>query len=180
MTRLLGISGALRKGSTNTMLVKEAARLFAPDHFEMADLRLPLYDADLEAEGIPEAVTRLCEQIRAADAIVISTPEYNKAPPGVLKNALDWISRVRPLVTEDKPVAPVSAAAGMAGGQRSTSALYLMLVPFKVRFVFHPEVAVGNSSKKFDENGRLTDEAALKFLGQKMEALRAAIQAPAG
>ncbi|MCL5777020.1 NAD(P)H-dependent oxidoreductase [Limibaculum sp. FT325] len=175
MTRLLGISGALRKGSTNTMLVKEAARLFAPDHFDMADLRLPLYDADLEAEGMPGEVTRLVEQIRAADAIVISTPEYNKAPPGVLKNALDWISRVRPMATEGKPVAPISAAAGMAGGQRATSALYLMLIPFGVRLVTAPEVSVGNSSKKFDADGRLTDEAAEKFLRQKMEALRAAI-----
>lgn len=175
MTRLLGISGALRKGSTNTMLVREAARLFAPDHFEMADLRLPLYDADLEAEGMPEAVLRLVEQIRAADAIVISTPEYNKAPPGVLKNALDWVSRVRPMATEGKPVAPVSAAAGMAGGQRATSALYLMLIPFGVKLVTAPEVSVGNSASKFDADGRLTDEAALKFLGQKMAALRAAI-----
>ena len=175
MTRLLGISGALRKGSTNTMLVREAARLFAPDHFEMADLRLPLYDADLEAEGIPPEVMLLCDQIRAADAIVISTPEYNKAPPGVLKNALDWVSLVRPMATAGKPVAPLSAAAGMAGGQRATSALYLMLVPFGVRFVFDPEVAVGNSATKFDGDGRLTDAAALKFLGLKMEALRAAI-----
>ncbi|MBK0400689.1 NAD(P)H-dependent oxidoreductase [Limibaculum sp. M0105] len=175
MTRLLGISGALRKGSTNTMLVREAARLFAPDHFEMADLRLPLYDADLEAEGMPDAVIRLCDQIRAADAIVISTPEYNKAPPGVLKNALDWVSRVRPMATQGKPVAPISAAAGMAGGQRATSALYLMLIPFGVRMVTAPEVSVGNSSKKFDDAGRLTDEAAEKFLRQKMEALRAAI-----
>lgn len=175
MTRLLGISGALRKGSTNTMLVREAARLFAPDHFEMADLRLPLYDADLEAEGMPEAVLRLVEQIRAADAIVISTPEYNKAPPGVLKNALDWVSRVRPMATEGKPLAPVSAAAGMAGGQRATSALYLMLIPFGVKLVTAPEVSVGNSASKFDADGRLTDEAALKFLGQKMAALRAAI-----
>ena len=175
MTRLLGISGALRRGSTNTRLVKEAARLFAPDRFEIADLRLPLYDADLEAEGMPPEVTRLVEQIRAADAIVISTPEYNKAPPGVLKNALDWVSRVQPMATIGKPLAVISAANGIAGGQRSTSALYLMLIPFKVRFVFDPEVTVGRSTEKFDADGRLTDEAALKFLRQKMEALRAAV-----
>jgi chromate reductase len=175
MARLLGISGALRAASTNTMLVKEAARLFEPDHFEMADLRLPLYDGDLEAKGMPEEVVRLTEQIAAADAIVISTPEYNKMPPGVLKNALDWVSRVKPLATEGKPVAPVSAAAGMAGGQRATSALYLMLIPFKVTLVTDPEVAVGGSSNKFDESGRLTDEAAVKFLKAKMDALRAAI-----
>ena len=96
MARLLGISGSLRAGSFNSMLVREAARVFAPEAFEFADLRLPLFDADLEAEGMPAPVARLCDQVRAADAIVISTPEYNKNPSGVLKNALDWVSRPRP------------------------------------------------------------------------------------
>ena len=175
MARLLGISGSLRKDSTNTKLVKEAARLFEPEHFEMADIRLPLYDGDLEARGMPEEVVRLKDQILAADAIVISTPEYNKAMSGVLKNALDWVSRFQPFPTKDKPCAVISAANGFAGGQRATSALYLVLVPFGVNFVFAPEVAVGNSGEKFDENGRLKDEAAEKFLKKKMEALRAAI-----
>ena len=110
MVKLLGISGSLRAGSYNTMLVREAARVFAPDEFSFADLRLPLYDGDLEARGMPESVLTLCDQIRAADAIVISTPEYNKNPSGVLKNALDWVSRVR-------PVAEVEVAAGNAASR---------------------------------------------------------------
>jgi chromate reductase len=77
MAKLLGISGSLRAGSYNSMLVREAARVFSPDEFTFADLRLPLYDGDLEAQGMPQSVLALCDQISAADAIVISTPEYN-------------------------------------------------------------------------------------------------------
>jgi chromate reductase len=175
MTKLLGISGALRRESTNTKLVHEAARLFEPREFRFADLRLPLFDEDLEAEDAPEPVERLWEDIRWADAIVISTPEYNKLPSGVLKNALDWTSRPRPMPTVGKPLAVVSASAGIAGGQRSKSALYLGLIPFGVRFVFEPEVNLGQSSTKFDEAGRLTDATAEKLLGRLMEALRAAV-----
>jgi len=127
MVKLLGISGSLRAGSFNSMLVREAAREFAPDEFTFADLLLPLYDGDLEARGMPGEVLSLCEQITAADAIVISTPEYNKNPSGVLKNALDWVSRVRPVPLVGKPVAVVSASAGMAGGQRATAGLWLCL-----------------------------------------------------
>ncbi len=91
---------------------------------------------------MPDSILILCDQIREADAIVISTPEYNKAPSGVLKNALDWISRPRPAPMAGKPVAVVAAAAGLAGGQRATFALYLMLVAFKVRLINQPEVNV--------------------------------------
>jgi chromate reductase len=174
MVKLLGISGSLRAGSYNSMLVREAARLFAPDEFTFADLRLPLYDGDLEALGMPGEVTRLCDQVAAADAIVISTPEYNKNPSGVLKNALDWVSRPRPAPMVGKPVAVVSAAAGQAGGQRATAALYLMLIPFKVRLVAEVEVAVGNAGNQFDAQGRLTGEQPMMGLERQMAALRAA------
>lgn len=174
--KLLGISGSLRKGSYNTMLVKEAARLFGPDSFEMADLNLPLFNEDLEAEGIPEPVRTLIGQVGAADALVFSTTEYNKGPSGVMKNALDWISRVRPLRTEDKPTVVLSAAAGMAGGQRAKSHMYLYLIPFKVRLVLDPEVNIGGAADKFDADGRLTDPAAEKFLGQLADNLKAAIR----
>lgn len=175
MAKLLGISGSLRAGSYNSMLVREAARVFAPDEFTFADLRLPLYDGDLEAQGMPDEVTLLCQQIAAADAIVISTPEYNKNPSGVLKNALDWVSRVRPVPLVGKPVAVVSAAAGAAGGQRATAALWLMLIPFKVRLVAEVEVAVGNAHGQFDGDGGLTNEALCAVLEKQMSALRAAI-----
>lgn len=93
---LLTISGSLRQDATNRKLLAEAARLFGPATVVEAELRLPLYDGDDEAaEGIPAAVQTLSDQIAAADAVLISTPEYNKGPSGVLKNALDWVSRTK-------------------------------------------------------------------------------------
>jgi chromate reductase len=175
MVRLLGISGSLRAGSYNSMLVREAARVFAPDAFDFADLRLPLYDGDLEAQGIPASVMTLCDQIWAADAVVISTPEYNKNPSGVLKNALDWVSRVRPIPLIGKPVAVLSAAAGIAGGQRAMAGLYLMLLPFKVRLVTEAEVNVGNAESRFDGDGRLADERLSGALERQMQALRTVV-----
>ncbi len=174
MTTLLGICGALRAASTNRKLMREAARLFGPDRFEEADLRLPLYDGDLEtAEGIPAPVQALADQIAAADAVVISTPEYNKAPPGVLKNALDWVSRTKGGPWRDKPVAIMSAAAGRAGGERSQFALRLMLNPFRPALLPGPEVFVSASADAFDENGRLKNETTVKLLQELMDQLRA-------
>ena len=84
--KLLGISGSLRKDATNRKLLGEAQRLFAPSEYVEANLDLPLYDGDLEsAEGVPDAVATLASQIKAADAIVIATPEYNQSISGVLK-----------------------------------------------------------------------------------------------
>lgn len=176
MTRLLGISGSLRRGSYNTMLMHEAVRAFAPDHVQVADLNLPLFNADLEAEGLPGPVQRLCDQILWADAIVISCPEYNKGPSGVMKNALDWVSRPRPAPLVAKPVAIVSAADGAAGGERSKSAMYLFLVPFKVNLVLHPEVNVGNAEQQFDSAGRLVNDAKHRALEKLMAALKQAAQ----
>src|ERR1700760_969072 len=96
MTRLLGISGALRKGSTNTGLLRALEGLM-PAHveFEIATLHgIPLYDGDEEkAHGKPEAAVKLSEKVKAADGIIVATPEYNGSIPGVLKNATDWMSR---------------------------------------------------------------------------------------
>lgn len=170
---LLGLCGALRAGSTNRLLLAEAARLYAPQGYAEGDLRLPLYDGDLEAaSGIPPEVARLGAAIRAADAVVIATPEYNKALPGVLKNALDWISRVPGGVLRDKPVAIVSAAAGRAGGERAQFSLRLCLNPFGARVLPGPEVMIANSARAFDAEGRLTDPASLDILQKLMDALR--------
>lgn len=175
MTTLLGLSGALRVASTNRLLVAEAARVFAPDRFAMADLALPLYDGDLEDRGIPESVLRLAEQLRAADAVVISTPEYNKALSGVLKNALDWLSRVKPgAVWRDKPVAIMSATGGRAGGERAQSSLRLCLTPFRPRLLPGPEVLVARSDREFDAAGRLIGEGYRRALAELMADLRAA------
>jgi len=176
MTKLLGISGSLRKASYNTMLLHEAIRAFAPDHHQVADLNLPLFNADLEADGEPESVAILCEQIRWADALVIACPEYNKAPPGLLKNMLDWVSRGRPAPMVGKHVAVVSATAGTTGGERTKSALYLMLIPFKVRMVLNPEVHVGDNVNAFDEDGRLKPGRPKDSLDALMAALKEEIK----
>ncbi|TVQ58540.1 MAG: NAD(P)H-dependent oxidoreductase [Rhodobacteraceae bacterium] len=172
--RLLGISGSLREGSFNTQLVKAAAEALAPDAFTLADLRLPLYDGDLEAQGMPEGVTRLVDEIRAADAIVISTPEYNAGLSGVLKNALDWISRVPPMAFAGKPTAILSAAAGRAGGARAQMTLRHCLVAFRPVLLQGPEVMIPNAQGAF-EGGALVDPMARKLLGEQMAALRALV-----
>lgn len=174
--RLLGISGALRADSTNTRLLREAARLFGPAEFELADLRLPLYDADAEAsEGLPEPVHRLASQVAAADAVIISTPEYNKGPPGALKNALDWISRAEGKPWRDKPVAVMSAAAGRAGGERAQMVLRGFMVPFRPRILQGPELHLADARKQFGDDGRLVSEQYAATLAELMAALRAEI-----
>ena len=173
--RLLGICGALRAGSTNRKLLNEAKRLFDPADYAEANLRLPLYDGDLQDKGIPDEVTALTDQIAEADAVVISTPEYNKALPGVLKNALDWVSVTGKGPWKDKPVAIISAAAGRAGGERSQYSLRHCMTPFRPRILQGPEVMVANSSKAFDENGHLTDDKTIEFLQELMDLLKAEI-----
>ena len=170
---LLGLCGALRAGSTNRMLLAEARRIYAPDVWEEGDLRLPLYDGDLEkAEGIPAGVAQLAAQIAAADGIVIATPEYNKSVPGVLKNALDWVSRVKGSPWRDKPVAIMSAADGRAGGDRSQFALRLCLTPFRPRLIAGPEVMIANSSQAFRPSGQLIDPKSEQVLSELMDELR--------
>ncbi|MGZ2259295.1 NADPH-dependent FMN reductase [Roseobacter sp. A03A-229] len=173
---LLGLSGSLRKGSTNTKLLHEAARLFGDCDFALADLRLPLYDGDEEAaHGVPDAVQSLAERIAAADAVIISTPEYNKGPSGVLKNALDWVSRTKDRPWSGKPVAVMSAAAGRAGGERAQMVLRGFMVPFRPVILQGPEIHLADSSNQFDDDGHLTGEIYLRELKALMQALRAEV-----
>ena len=174
--RLLGISGSLRQNATNRKLIHEAARLFDPADFDLADLNLPLYDGEAEArDGIPHPVQTLADQIGAADAVVISTPEYNSALSGVLKNALDWISRTDNNPWRAKPVAIMSAAAGRAGGARALSSLRLCMAPFRANIIPGPELLLAASGSAFDENARLTNDHTVKSLQELMSALRATI-----
>lgn len=173
--KLFGIPGALRAGSTNRLLLAEARRLFGPADYAEADLRLPLYDGDLEAaHGIPAEVQRLADGISAADAVIIAAPEYNRGPPGVLKNALDWVSRTKGRPFRDKPLALISAADGPGGGDRSQYALRLMLVAFRPHLLQGPEVILPDSSAAFDAEGRLIRETKLKLLQELMAELRKA------
>jgi chromate reductase len=170
---LLTMTGSLRKHSFNRKLAAEAARLYGADEVVEASLHLPLYNGDLEDElGIPAPVQLLADQISAAEAVVIATPEYNKSLPGVLKNALDWVSRTRGRPFRDKPVAIVSASDGRHGGDRAQFALRLALVSFRPRLLSGPEVMLAFAQDHFDADGRLTDDRLARQLAELMAALR--------
>jgi len=173
---LLGISGSLRADSANSKLVREAARLFGDAAFTFADLNLPLYDGDVEeADGVPAAVQLLADQIASADAVIISTPEYNKGPSGVLKNALDWVSRTGGQPWSGKPVAVMSAAAGRAGGERAQLVLRTFMIPFRPMILAGPEMHLADCLNEFDENGQLKSPFYTKTLQDLMDSLRSAI-----
>ncbi|MEM1352838.1 MAG: NADPH-dependent FMN reductase [Pseudomonadota bacterium] len=173
---LLGISGALRSGSTNSKLLREAARLYGDCTYVTADLNLPLYHGELEeSEGVPASVVKLAGQIAEADAVIISTPEYNKGPSGVLKNALDWVSRTDGSPWNGKPVAVMSAAAGRAGGERAQMVLRTFMVPFRPRILQGPEMHLGDSGNEFGADGRLTSDRYASTLQTLMAALKAEV-----
>ena len=160
MTKLLGISGSLREGSFNTMLVKEAIRVFAPDHWQMADLNLPLFNADLETDGQPEAVATLCEQVTWADAVVISTPEYNQSMPGVLKNTIDWLSRPSLDVNNafrGKPVALMGASPGRFGTVLGQDAWLPVFRGLGARLWNGGRLMISGAGRVFDDSGSIVD-----------------------
>jgi chromate reductase len=173
MSYLLGLSGSLRAASTNTKLMRAAARIYDPADFVEGDLDLPLYNGDVEAQGLPDKVQTLSDRIAGAEAVIISCPEYNKALSGVMKNALDWVSRTKGSPWRDKPVAIMSATAGRAGGERSQSSLRLCLNPFRPVVIPGPEVLIAGSGEAFDENDELVNEASVRMLTDLMDQLRA-------
>lgn len=171
--KILAISGSLRKSSFNSAAL-QAAQEIAGDsaQFTFAKLSgIPLYDQDLRDEGVPEAVETLSQQILDADAILFSTPEYNYSVSGVLKNAIDWLSRVDPQPFADKPVAVMSASMSAFGGARAQYDLRRILIYLDAHFVNKPEVMISFAHKKFDDSGQLTDEDSRKFIGDLVKAL---------
>lgn len=175
---LLGLCGSLRSGSYNLKLMREAAGRFGADKYVEGDLRLPLFDADLQsAQGIPESVQRLSDQIAQADAVIIATPEYNKMLSGVLKNALDWVSRTEGNPWLDKPVAIMSAAGGRSGGERAQASLRLALAPFSPLLLQGRDVLVAGARTQFDENDKLTSERYQAALERQLDALRSLTRA---
>lgn len=171
---VLAISGSLRNASTNTWALK-AAQALAPAGMviELADLsQIPMFNGDLQALGEPASVTALKAQIRAADAVLIATPEYNFSIPGVLKNALDWVSRPPEPPFDGKPVAIMGAAPGPLGTARVQYHLRQVLVFMNTFTVNKPEVFISHSGTKFDADGRLTDDTTAKFIGELLVSLQ--------
>lgn len=165
MTSIVGISGSLRAGSLNSALLRAAAELMpAGSHLEIGDISgIPLYDGDVEAEsGIPGSVRELKERLAVADGILIVTPEYNASLPGVLKNALDWLSRPGsdiPRVFGGKPVALMGATPGGLGTINAQQAWLPVLRAFRTRPWFGASMMVSRANELFDADGRLTDPA---------------------
>jgi chromate reductase, NAD(P)H dehydrogenase (quinone) len=158
--RILGFAGSLRRASYNRGLLR-AAREDAPDGVDIGEFDLstiPLFNEDVEARGDPPPVRELKEHIRAADALLIATPEYNYSIPGVLKNAIDWASRPprdSPLL--HKPIALMGASPGGFGTVRSQLALRQVFVFTKSYVLLEPEVHVSAAGDKFDAEGNLID-----------------------
>ena len=171
-TRILGISGSLRNDSYNTALLREAGKM-APEGVEFTTVSLasiPLFNADEEAVGDPEAVSGLKEEIAAADGLLIATPEYNYSVPGVLKNALDWASRPsRQSALHQKPVAMMGVG-GMLGTVRAQMHLRDILLHSDARVLTKPELYVSRGAEKFDAQGRLIDEGTRLQLRKLMQA----------
>jgi chromate reductase len=165
--RVVGIAGSLRGGSLNRALLQAAVEL-APARLEIVVHGLsevPLYNADVEAAALPPGVHELRVAIREADAILIATPEYNHGVPGVLKNAIDWLSRP-PIdsALNRKPCGIIGASPGMTGTARAQSQLRQALVFTNTYAMLRPEVLVALANTKFDNEGRLTDDRTRKHL----------------
>jgi chromate reductase, NAD(P)H dehydrogenase (quinone) len=172
---ILGIPGSLRKGSLNRGLLR-AAQDLAPDGVEISiyDISdIPLYNGDIEAQGVPQPVVDFAEAIRAADAILIACPEYNYSIPGVLKNAIDWASR--PSVRNPwrhKPIALMGASGGQFGTLRSQLALRQVFGSMIEAYVMlKPELYVNQAASKFDSDANLIDEDTRERLATHIESL---------
>ncbi len=173
---VLGVCGSLRRGSYNRMLLRAAQELAPPGVAieEFTGLReIPPYDDDVRVgEGDPPPVAELKRRIALADALLIASPEYNFGPPGVLKNAIDWVSRP-PLESplRHKPVALMGASTGRMGTVRAQLALRQNLAYLESYVLLKPEVLVSGAAAAFDQDGRLTDETVRALVGQLLAGL---------
>lgn len=165
--RVVGIPGSLRRGSFNRALLRAAVEL-APE-----DLRiqvhplddLPLYDGDVETAGVPPGVAALRAAVEAADGVLIATPEYNHGVPGVMKNAVDWLSRPpRPQAFDGKPVGIMGATPGRFGTRASQYQLRQSLTPLNAYVMPQPQVLVMGVKDKLDDDLQLTDEGTREIL----------------
>lgn len=167
---LVMLSGSLRTGSFNTALLRALPDL-APASLRLTMLEwrtVPVYDGDHEdREGIPEVVVALQAAIRAADGLIIATPEYNHSLPGGFKNVLDWLSRgPMPHGLDAVPTAILGASDGMIGTTRAQAILRQTLAALNAPTLPFPQVLVTNASKRFSDDGTLTDPATRKFVGE--------------
>lgn len=182
MTRILGISGSLRAASFNTALLR-AARRSAPEgvEIEIATLHgIPLYDGDLEAAaGIPEAVDALKARIRASDALLLATPEYNNGMPGVLKNAIDWLSRPAGELRQlfgGRPLALMGASPSGFGTLLAQAAWLPVLKSLGVQVWTGKSLMLSRAHQSIGADGEIVDEAALKTIADFVAGYAASLE----
>src|SRR5579872_2790914 len=173
--KVLGIAGSLRAGSYNKLALHAALELKPANmDIEIADIAgIPLYNEDVKVQGFPAAVQELGERIRAADALLICTPEYNYSMPGVLKNAIDWVSRLPDQPFNDKPAAIMGASTGRLGTARAQYHLRQTAVFVNLHILNRPEVMIAGAAKAFDADGRLMDDGARKLIAELLVNLAA-------
>ena len=178
---VLVICGSLRKGSYNAALARTLPAL-APAglslRFAQSFADFPLYDADIQTEnGFPAQVNAWAEAIRGADALIIVSPEYNWSIPGGLKNAIDWVSRMKDQPFKDKPVALQSAAGGILGGSRAQYHLRQCLTSVDAILFGRPEVIVTFAPQKFDDKTlELKDATAIDLIKQQLAGFEAFVR----
>ena len=171
--RIIGIAGSLRSGSFNAALLRAAVEECPGEAtLETESIRgLPLYDGDLEAQGLPARVAELKDRVAGADALLLVTPEYNNSLPGTFKNAIDWMTRPPadvPRVFRGKPVGLIGASPGMHGTMLSQTAWLPVFRTLGMRPFFGQLLYLGGASKVFDASGRLVDEAIRERLRKYM------------
>jgi chromate reductase len=170
---VLVICGSLRKGSYNAALARTLPSL-APEGMALkpgpAWHTMPIYDHDIQASsGFPADATAWADAIRAADGVIIVSPEYNWSIPGGLKNAIDWVSRMKDVPFKEKPVALQSCAGGVLGGSRMQYHMRQCLTSIDAFLYGKPEVLVTFAAKKFDEKTlELTDQPTLDIVKQQL------------
>lgn len=171
--KIIGFTGSLRVKSYNLAALRAAAELLPEGStLEIVDLSpIPFFNEDIEAEGVPQVIVDFKEKLATADAILISTPEYNFSIPPVLKNALDWASRGTDLPLSGKPLAIMSASPGMLGGARVQYHLRQVCVKLNLQTLNNPEVFITHANKKFDQEGKLMDDFTKASMTKLLQAL---------
>ena len=171
--KVLGFAGSLRQGSYNRATLRAAVEL-APasmtiETFDLAPIQP--YNEDVKERGFPPPEHEFRERIRAADALLIVTPEYNRSMSGVLKNAIDWASRPPDQPFDGKPTAILGASPGMIATAVAQYDLRRCLSVLNALLLNRPSIMIGQASEKFDREGRLTDETTRNLISQLLDAL---------
>lgn len=174
--KILGFAGSLRTDSFNKKIVKNALRIAEElgaqtEYLDLKDLNLPHYDADIENAGFPKEAKKFKEKIDSANAVVISSPEYNRSISGVLKNAFDWSSRpMGEFSFKDKPTALITTSPGFKGGASAMKHPVQIMEYFGAKLL-KKKLTIGEIRDKLDEKGNLTDKETIKSIKKLLQEL---------